>query len=116
METSPNVTMNSNKFNRVEYNKAYYEKNKQKILVDRSDKYQQTKLYKDFLKYVDEYLDEDLIIIRDVLLSLDENNIHERDKVILLMKYAKILMEIKALKLGFNDQEIQEIRNLSVEC
>lgn len=112
---STNLQMNSCQFDRSEYNRQYYQRNKEKLLEKQSERYQSSKGYRVFKEYVEKYLDEDLITIRDILLTLDETDPLECQQIILLMKYVKVLMEIKLMTLGQPQEEIERIRNLPVD-
>jgi hypothetical protein len=103
------------KFNRAEYNRQYYQKNKEKILERQAEKYQNSKRYKTLKKYLEKHLDEDLITIRDLLLSIEEDDPLEYEKTVTLMYIGKALLELKFTALGQPQEEIDKIRNLPVE-
>lgn len=114
-EITSNTQMNGGGFNRTEYNRQYYQKNKEKILERQAEKYQNTKRYKVLKKYVEKHLDEDLVTVRDLLVNIEENDPLEYEKSVTLMNIAKFLMELKLVALGQPQEEIDRIRNLPVE-
>ena len=110
-----NHSDNLPKFDRAEYNRKYYQRNKEKLIEKQSERYNKSKGYRAFKEYIEKYLDEDLITVRDIIMTRDENDPLEYQQLILMMNYAKVLMEIKLMALGQPEEEIERIRNLPVE-
>lgn len=102
----------TSKFDRAEYNRQYYLRNKEKLDQRRLDNYHKNKGLKTLNEYVNNHLDEDMAIIRDELLKIDENDPEEKERCIELMKIAKILLMMKSAALREDPSEIEKIKSI----
>jgi hypothetical protein len=110
-----NVTTPSGKFDRAEYNRQYYLRNKETLCEKRNENYRRNKGAKALNEYINTHLDEDLVVIRDELLKTDESDPAQYQTCVDLMNLAKLLIEIKYVAIGASFEEIQKIRNHPVE-
>lgn len=102
-------------FDRAEYYRQYYQRNKEKLCERRTENYRRRKGAKALTEYINTYLDEDLVVIRDELMKIDESDPEQYETCISMMKLAKLLLEIKTVAIGGGIEELEKIRNLPVE-
>lgn len=112
--TQSNVNPGSS-FNRAEYNKTYYQRNKEKLCEQRMETYRRQKGTKALNYYINTHLDEDLHTMHDLLLETDESDPEQYERCASLMKVAQLMIEIKLTALGQPQEEIERIRNLPID-
>lgn len=101
-------------FNRTEYNRQYYFKNKEKLDQRRLDNYHKNKGLKTLYDYVKNHLDSDMEFVRDELLKTDETDPEQVEYCIELMKLAKILLLMKSRVLQEDQSEIERLKNIQI--
>jgi hypothetical protein len=110
-----NMETKSAGFDRAQYYRDYYQRNKEKLCNKQAENYRRRKGAKALTEYVNTYLEEDLVVIRDELMKIDESNPKQYETCISMMKLAKLLLEIKYVVIGAEMGEIERIRNMPVE-
>lgn len=101
-------------FDRNQYNRQYYLRNKEKLCDRRTERYRICEGAKALNEYVNTDLDKDLVTFRDELLRIDETDPEQLQRCIDLMKVAKMSMEIKCIAAGLPQEEIDRIHNLPI--
>lgn len=101
-------------FNRTEYNKQYYLKNKEKLDQRRLENYHKNKGFKTFTDYVTNHLEKDMEFVRDELIKTDDTDPEQVEYCIDLMKIAKFLLLIQSVALGESMTEIEKIKNIKI--
>lgn len=105
---------NSGGFDRVKYNHEYYLKNKEKLAARQAERYRIRKCTGYLNEYINTHLDEDLRTCRDELVKVDETDPEQYQRYVDLMKFSKMLMELKCIAAGLPQSEIDEICNLPI--
>jgi hypothetical protein len=101
-------------FNRTEYNKQYYLRNKDKLDRRRLDNYHKNKETNSVIDFVKYRLDDDMMNIRNMLLEVDETDPNQVEMCIELMNLAKTLLLLKAMSIGDDETEINKIKSMQI--
>jgi hypothetical protein len=101
-------------FNRTEYHRQYYLRNKEKLDQKRLDNYHKNRALKTFNEYARNHLDEDMVVVRDELVKIDENDPSQREKCIALMGIAKLLLVMKSVVVGDDVVEIEKFKSIQI--
>jgi hypothetical protein len=110
-----NMETKSAGFDRAQYYRDYYQRNKEKLCEKRTENYRRRKGAKALTEYINTHLDEDLVVMRDELIKIDESNPEQYEICISMMKVAKLLLEIKTVAIGGGIEDLERIRNMPVE-
>jgi hypothetical protein len=105
----------STSFDRAEYYRQYYQKNKEKLCNKQTENYRRRKGAKALSEYINNHLDEDLVVIYNELANIDESDPEQHELCISMMYLARLMLEIKTVAIGASPEELERVRNLKID-